>query len=181
MYVSVCGGTRASDRARMYSFVTLVYVVPIDAFGEAPLLAAPENPLLVSGGETDEKAENAPSLKKQGLSSRPRLINDRRPHCAPIGGRVGAAACEARRFPRPRRGCDVVEDRKATGTRLFTLSRSTLPHASSHRLRPTADRRVANPVGGAPFTVGHGLPRGSTHDGSLRRASDDTANASPLD
>ena len=56
MYVSVCGGTRASDRARMYSFVTLVYVVPIDAFGEAPLLAAPENPLLVSGGETDEKA-----------------------------------------------------------------------------------------------------------------------------
>jgi hypothetical protein len=33
-----------------------VYVVPIDAFGEAPLLAAPENPSLVSGGETDEIA-----------------------------------------------------------------------------------------------------------------------------
>ena len=79
---------------------------------------------------------------------------------------MGAAACEARRFPRPRRGRDVVEDRKATGTRLNTLSRSTLPRASSRRLRPTADRRVANPVGGAPSPVGHGLPRGSRHDGS---------------
>ena len=92
----------------------------------------------------------------------------RRPPALHIGGRAGAAACEARRFPRPRRGRDVVEDRKATGTRLDSLalqaSACVVPSSPFHR-----DRAIANPVGGARRrrAASHettGFPRGSRDD-----------------
>jgi hypothetical protein len=54
--VGVWWDARERTRANVFFCNSYVYVVPIDAFGEAPLLAAPENPSLVSGGETDEIA-----------------------------------------------------------------------------------------------------------------------------
>ena len=51
-----------------------------------------------------------------------RVNHDARPDASHIGGRAGAAACEARRFPRLWLGCDVVEDWEATGTRLDSLA-----------------------------------------------------------
>lgn len=105
------------------------------------------------------------------VKSHPRLaarVNHDRPPALHIGGRAGAAACEARRFPRPRRGRDVVEDRKATGTRLDSLalqaSACVVPSSPFHR-----DRAIANPVGGARRrrAASHettGFPRGSRDD-----------------
>lgn len=98
----------------------------------------------------------------------PAFGKPRRPPALHIGGRAGAAACEARRFPRPRRGRDVVEDRKATGTRLDSLalqaSACVVPSSPFHR-----DRAIANPVGGARRrrAASHettGFPRGSRDD-----------------
>ena len=173
---------RASARARVYSrVITLVYVLPFDgrrerdAGGEAPTcFSYDESPFFVTESRVRLAGKTSGSLGDPREPRRPPIS-----FTAHQGGRAGAAACEARRFPRPRLGRDVVEDRQATGTRPDSLAREA--SACAVPSSPfTADRDIANPVSGAPAPARRearedGLPRGSRGDEVVGRASDDTA------